>query len=82
LLCETDRREWGDIGVQVSTDDGRTFNEAALPLTQQSTAEYFEVVDATEGEVLIAAQHTAARMQGDVRPRLLDLAHSPYPVFI
>lgn len=51
--------------LMLSTD-GVKFSPAALPVGPNDLAEYFEVVDVSGGQVTLAAQHSTARLQGDV----------------
>mmetsp|Transcript_3032 Transcript_3032/g.9213 ORF Transcript_3032/g.9213 Transcript_3032/m.9213 type:complete len:657 (-) Transcript_3032:172-2142(-) len=64
---------FNQTALRVSTDGGNTFVEAQLPVAPQSVAEYFEVVDASEGEIMVAAQHSAARLQGEVWIRVTTI---------
>eukprot|EP00038_Savillea_parva_P024984 m.45732 g.45732 ORF g.45732 m.45732 type:complete len:1178 (-) comp6686_c0_seq1:160-3693(-) len=56
---------FNDTALMLSSD-GVNFAPASLPVGPTDLAEYFEVVDATEGQVTLAAQHSTARLQGDV----------------
>lgn len=56
--------------MYVSTDEGNTFNEAIFPL--QGRANHFKVVDASEGMVMAAVQHSYTRVEGIWRVVVYD----------
>jgi len=60
------RGGFNDTALMLSSD-GVTFTPASLPVGPTELAEEFEVVDASAGQITLAAQHTTARMQGEVQ---------------